>query len=112
MHVTLRARANIPSLRLQKTFAAVQDAIGHSSMSHFRILHFSVQSDHLHLIVEADDTSALSTGIGALKIRIARGINRALPRRGVVWAYRFHARALRTPREVRAGLIYFLKNWK
>jgi REP element-mobilizing transposase RayT len=112
VHVTLRTRASIPSLRLQKTFAAVQDAIGHSSTACYRILHFSVQSDHLHLIVEAADTIALSIGIGALKIRIARGINRALSRCGVVWADRFDARVLRTPREVRAGLIYVLQNWK
>ena len=112
VHVTLRTRASIPSLRLQRTFAIVQDAIARASTSRFRILHFSVQNDHMHLIVEAEDTNALSSGIGALKIRIARGINRAISRRGVIWADRYHARALRTPREVRFGLIYVLQNWK
>jgi hypothetical protein len=76
------------------------------------VLQFSVQSDHIHLIVEADDTFTLSRGVGALKIRAARSVNRALARRGTVWADRYHARALRTPREVRAGFVYVLQNWK
>jgi hypothetical protein len=76
------------------------------------VLHFSVQDDHVHLIVEADGTLPLSRGIGALKIRAARAINRVLGRHGAIWADRYHARALRTPSEVRAGLIYVLHNWK
>jgi REP element-mobilizing transposase RayT len=112
VHVTLRARRHIPSLRLERTFAAVRTAIACSSDAAFRVLHFSIQSDHTHLIVEADTSPALSVGIAALKIRAARGINRALGRRGAVWADRYHARALRTPREVRAGLVYVLQNWK
>jgi len=112
VHVTLRARRQIPSLRLERTFAAVRAAIAHSSDAHFRVLHFSIQSDHAHLIVEADSSPTLSLGIAALKIRAARGINRALRRRGAVWADRYHARALRTPREMRAGIVYVLQNWK
>ena len=112
VHVTLRARRHIPSLRLERTFAAVRAALSRSSHAQFRVLHFSVQSDHAHLIVEADSTTALSLGLAALKIRVARGINRALRRRGPVWADRYHARPLRTPQEVRAGLVYVLHNWK
>jgi len=93
-------------------FTTVRSALARSSTSTFRVLHFSVQCDHLHLIVEADDTKALALGMGTLKIRIARGINRTLSRRGVVWADRYHARALRTPSEVRAALFYVLQNWK
>jgi hypothetical protein len=97
---------------LQRTFAAAQGAIARSSKLGFRVLHYSVQSDHVHLNVEADDAYALAVGVAALKIRVARGINRALGRRGAVWADRYHARALRTPNEVRAGLVYVLQNWK
>ena len=111
-HVTLRVRKNIPSLRLERTFGAVRTAIARSSSARFRVLHFSAQSDHMHLIVEAEDSHALSIGLAALKIRVARAINRILRRSGAVWADRYHARALRTPREVRAALVYVLQNWK
>jgi hypothetical protein len=73
---------------------------------------FSVQSDHLHLIVEAGDGGALSSGVRGLAIRLARAINRALRRCGRVWADRYHARALSTPRAVRHALVYVLMNFK
>jgi hypothetical protein len=71
-----------------------------------------VQADHLHLVVEADEPTGLSRGIQGLAIRAARAINRALGRRGRVWADRFHAHALKTPREVRNALVYVLNNFR
>ena len=69
-----------------------------------------MQADHLHLLVEATDSRALSRGIQGFAIRAAKAVNRTLRRRGTVWADRFHARALRTPREVRHALVYVLTN--
>src|SRR5262249_22714935 len=74
--------------------------------------HFSVQSDHIHLLVEADEPAALVRGMQGLAIRVAKSVNRALKRCGAVWADRFHARTLRTPREVRNALVYVLNNVK
>jgi hypothetical protein len=45
-----------------------------------------------------------------LAVRVARGLNRLWRRVGAVLADRFHARVLRTPREVRAALVYVLQN--
>jgi REP element-mobilizing transposase RayT len=76
----------------------------------FRLVHFSVQGNHLHLIVEALDKRALSRGMQGLAIRLARRINGALGRSGGMFADRYHARALGTPREVRDVLSYVLLN--
>ena len=67
-------------------------------------------TDHLHLIVEADDRATLARGVRGLAIRVARAVNRALDRRGAVCADRYHARALTSPRAVRHALIYVLMN--
>jgi len=75
-------------------------------------VHFSVQSDHLHLIVEAADKEAMSRGVWGLAVRLARAVNRALGRRGSVWGDRYHVRALRTPREVRSALVCVLQNFR
>lgn len=112
VHVTFRAQPTIPSLRFAKTFEVVRAAIAASSNGRFRTVAFSVQSDHVHAIVEADDKRSLSIGVAGLKIRAARALNRALEREGAVWAGKYHARVLRTPKEVRATLIYVLQNWK
>jgi putative transposase len=112
VHVTLRGQQDLPSLRGGRTFGAVRSALAAASHGTFRILHFSVQRDHLHLLVEADRRAGLRSGIQGLAIRLARAINRALGRRGRVWADRHHARSLASPREVRNALVYVLQNWK
>ena len=54
MHVTLRAVAAIRCLRSNRAFPAVRHALAVSSRADFRIVEFSVQDDHVHLIAEAD----------------------------------------------------------
>ena len=117
VHATMRARWGLPPFREQALFGAIRDAIREASRSRtvgdaFRVLHFSVQRDHLHLIVEATDGSALARGMQGLGVRVARAINRVLDTSGGVFADRFHARELRTPREVRNALVYVLMNFK
>ena len=101
VHVTLRSTSAVRCLRSARAFPAVRRALAVASHAGFRILHFSVQDDHLHLIVEADDRRALGRGLRGLAIRVARAVNRALGRRGRVWDERYHARALTTPRAMR-----------
>ncbi len=93
-------------------FFDVRRALAKASRAWFRVLHFSVQSNHLHLMLEARDKAHLTKGKRGLAIRVALSVNRVLRRRGKVWSDRYHARALRTPREVRHGLVYVLANWK
>jgi putative transposase len=72
---------------------------------------FSVQGNHIHLIVEAESKHALSRGMQGLAIRLAKGVNRASNRKGRVFADRYHAHILRTPAEVRNAVRYVCKNW-
>src|SRR5436190_22488396 len=51
VHVTMRARRNVPSLRSQVAFLSARKALSEASGDDFRILHFSFQVDHLHLLV-------------------------------------------------------------
>jgi putative transposase len=92
-------------------FDAVRSALAASSHTHFRLLQFSVQADHLHLLVEADRADGLARGCQGLAVRVAKAVNRVLGRRGSVWGDRYHARRLTTPREMRAALVYVLQNW-
>ena len=82
----------------------------------FRVVHYSMQRNHVHLIVEAAGKQALGRGMKSVTIRLARAVNRVLARTGPVLLGRYHVRALRTPREVRNALAYVLlnarKHWK
>jgi len=117
VHVTLRAREGLPPLRDRAIFPEMREAIRAASRSPavgsgFRVVQFSVQDDHVHLIVEAHDADDLGRGVQGLAIRLARAINRVLVASGKVWGDRYHARDLRTPREVRAAIVYVLMNAK
>jgi REP element-mobilizing transposase RayT len=112
VHVTLRGRRGLPSFRSERLFEGIRKAIAAASRGSFQVVHFSVQSDHLHLLVEAEDTVTLSSGAQGLAVRAARAINKVIGRQGAVWGDRYHARALSTPREVRHGLVYVLMNVK
>ncbi len=113
VHVTLKLKSGLPSLRREAEYAALRAAFAAGcSRDGFRLVQYSVQRDHLHLMVEARGREALSRGMQGLTIRIARGLNRLWSRTGKVFADRFHDRILKTPREVRRVLAYLLHNAK
>lgn len=112
MHVTLRARRGLPPFRERVLFRAIRARIAAASGDAFRVVQFSVQDNHVHLLVEAEDGRTLARGVQGLAIRIARGLNGLLGVRGRVWGDRFHSRELTTPRAVRNALVYVLMNAK
>jgi len=112
VHVTIRVLPEISSLRHARASGVVRRAIAVSSNASFRIVQYSVQNDHVHLIVEADSKPSLSSGIAGLRIRVAKALNQLFLRKGAVWSGNYHARALRTPQETRAAFLYVLQNWK
>jgi REP-associated tyrosine transposase len=93
-------------------FSALQDAIGRASRAEFRVVDFSAQDDHLHLIIEAQTAEALSSGARGLSIRLARAINKVCHRQGPVWGDRYHTHTLKTPRETRHAFVYVLMNFR
>ena len=109
-HVTWRLVAGLSSLRRDSRMTVIRAAIKLSHSDTFRVVEFSVQSNHLHLVVEATNTVARSRGLQGLAVRLARGLNAKLGRAGKLLATRFHARILKTPREVRNVLRYVLLN--
>jgi REP element-mobilizing transposase RayT len=102
----LRSQHVLPTLRL-----AIAGA-NRRAADRFRITHSSIQYDHIHLIVEASDKPALSSGMRSVAIRMARLVNALVRRRGRFWADRWHGRALTTPRQVRTALVYVLANFR
>ena len=113
LHVTMRAVRGLPSFRAQTLFAAFERAVRRTRREDFRVVEFSVQDDHLHLIVEADDNVALARGMKSFSVRANRLFNAALGRgRGRVWRDRYHRRDLTSAGQVRNALVYCLSNYK
>src|SRR6185436_345163 len=75
-----------------------------------RLIHFSIQSNHIHMIVEANDNRSLWRGMQGLGVRIAKRLNRLWGRKGKVFADRYHSHVMHSPREVRNAIAYTLNN--
>jgi putative transposase len=111
VHVTWRMRAHVWNLRSGRCFSALSRAfLAGGAKFGFRLVHYSVQGNHIHLMVEATDERALSRGMKGLGVRIARGLNRVMGRKGSVLADRYHAHILRTPSQVARVRNYLRTN--
>ena len=111
LHVTTKFVKRLPSLRdselwphLVKCFHLAREREG------FRVCHFSVQVNHVHAIVEADDRDRLARGMRGLNGRLAKCLNRRWGTRRRLVADRFHSRSLRAPRETRNAIAYVICN--
>ena len=109
MHVTLRVVEGVPSLRRRRPAELVEDVFREERQGKgFRLVHYAIRSNHLHLVCEADEQQALSRGVQRLAARIARGLNRLLRRTGRFFRDRFHNRVIRSPRQARNLLAHVL----
>ena len=109
--VTIRVRRDVPSLRTLRLIREVERLLRSSAVrGDFRVVQYSIQNDHAHLLIEATSATALTCGMKSIAARLARAVNRIFNRRGAVLDGRYHHRRLATPREVRAALAYVLLN--
>ncbi|MEZ4442662.1 MAG: transposase [Polyangiaceae bacterium] len=110
VHVTLRCVAGLPSLRRRPTQRLIEAIFAEENRKGFRLTHYSIQSNHLHLIAEGNDTTSLSRGIQRIASRIARTLNQRFARRGRLFRERFDGKVLTSPKQVRNALRYVLLN--
>src|SRR5262245_4637114 len=111
IHVTVRVRPGLPSLRTAALVHEFRRSLAEACHRHvFRVVHYSIQLDHMHMLVEADGNQALAAGMKSIGARLARAVNRVFARSGPVLDGRFHHRVLRTPLEVQRALAYVLDN--
>jgi REP element-mobilizing transposase RayT len=113
LHVTVRMRKHVYNLRSRRCFTQLARAFsGGRDRFGFRLVHFAVLGNHIHLLCEAEEARALGRGMKGLGVRIARRLNKIMNKRGAVLADRYHSRMLTTPAEVRRALVYLRDNAK
>ncbi len=121
VHVVLPVSHEVGRLRRRSAYQALRGAMVTTLPRHaFRIVHISIQHNHVHLLVEADDERALARGMQGFEISAARRLNQAItrdrrlarPHRGQVFLSRYHVTVIRTPRQARHALCYVINNWR
>jgi REP element-mobilizing transposase RayT len=138
IHVVLRVHGDLGNLRKRHMYKGLREAtiavakreLNYAEDGAFRIVHISIQHNHVHLLVEADNKRALSRGMQSFQISAAKHLNRAVSvksiargsakfreamanrRRGSVFPERYHQEIIKTPKQARHTLAYVLNNWR
>jgi REP element-mobilizing transposase RayT len=120
VHVTLRAVSAVGNLRRRSVYQAIREAtLTTARREDFRICHLSIQHNHVHLLVEANDKHALASGMQGFQISAAKHLNAAISkgkpggrRRGTVFPDRYHAEIIKSPTQARNAISYALNNFR
>ena len=113
VHVTMKVAKDVRGLRGRRKYKAVEAALWAAARNEDGLLcDFSVQNDHLHLVMDAANSKAMRSAVSGLAIRVAKAINALCGRKGRVFDDRYHARVLRTPTEVRRVRHYVRDNFR
>lgn len=112
-HVTLNVRPELTSLRTKRRVQVIRRAfVAACAGDGFRIIDWSIQGTHLHVIIESDSSAQLSRGMQGFSIRVAKGLNGLAGRKGPVFRERYHVRVLASPTEVRNCRAYVINNFR
>jgi REP element-mobilizing transposase RayT len=112
VHVVMRA-TTVGRLRQGRIYRVTRRVlVRYLGRDDFRVVHLSIQANHIHLLVEAADRAALTRGMHSLSITLAKAINRDLGRLGEVFVHRYHDTQITTARQARNALAYVLNNWR
>ncbi len=110
-HVTVRMLPRVWNMRSRRCFGVIKRAMWSASERFgFRVVHYAVMGNHIHLLVEADGKRSLSRGMQGLNIRVAKALNRVMGRHGQVLSDHYHAEILLTPTQTKRARQYLLNN--
>ena len=112
INVTQRLVDGLPNIRTSRMMYAFARAVELAKRFGLSVVHFDIQPNHIHLVVEAASKEILSRGMRSLWTSLAIAIKRVcgLIGRGKVFKGRYHARILKTPTEVKRALRYVIFN--
>ncbi len=102
MHVNFKYRLPV---RNKETLKLLKRSIQNARKHGLRVMQYSFQKNHIHLILEAESNPVLTKGMRSLTITFAKGL-----KQGRIQLERYHLHVLRTAREVKHAVHYVLFN--
>ncbi len=110
LHIVIKLKEGVATLRKKDCYKLFRDSVKEAAAYGINVVHFSVQSNHVHLLAESRSRSLLASGMKSLTIRLAKGINSIHGTIGKIFIDRFYLHVLKTPTEVKEALTYIFKN--
>ena len=111
LHVNLRVRDGLPSLRRGPEHQTLRKVLARCrERKSFRVVHYVILFNHVHFIIEGACREDIARGMGGLLTSLARQLNKLWGLKGKVFEARYHDHVLRSPTETRNALAYVLEN--
>lgn len=110
LHLTIKINREKAGLKNKSVLKTLHDSIKKARLIGLRIIHYTLEYDHVHLLVEADNNEILGRGMQSFGISFSKGINKIKKLKGQVFKTRYHFRKLKTPKEIKNAINYILGN--
>lgn len=102
IHINFKYNAQI---RSDETMKVLRRSFQHAYMKGLNVTHFTLQSNHIHLIAETNHNKALNSGMRSITATLNHNF-----KKGKIQTERYHLHVLKTPTEVRNAIQYVLNN--
>jgi len=110
LHLTIKVQRNKDEIKNKSVLKLLKHAILRARFQGLKVLHYSLEYDHVHLLIEADNNHILGKGMQAFGVTMAKGINRLKRLKGAVYKHRYHFRQISSPRQLKSVMNYIFTN--
>jgi REP element-mobilizing transposase RayT len=110
LHLTIKVRENKADIKNKQILKALHHSIKRARMKRLKIVHYTLEYNHIHLLVEAEIKQLVHQGMQAFGISLAKKINTIKRLKGTVYKHRYHLRKINSPRDLKNVLHYIFNN--
>lgn len=110
LHLTIKVRENKADIKSKRLLKSLHHAIKRARLMKLRVIHYTLEYNHVHILVEADNHQRLHKGMQAFGISFSKAINRSKRMKGTVYKHRYHFRQICSSRELKNVLHYIFHN--
>jgi len=110
LHLTIKVKKIKAEIKNKAVLNLLKRAISNARKQGLIIIHYTLEYDHINLLIEADNNSTLAKGMQSLGVTLSKGINRLKKLKGAVYKHRYHFRQISSPSELKKVMSYIFNN--
>ena len=109
-HITIKVREDKSDLQNKMILKALHHAIMKARAKSLKVIHYTLEYNHIHMLVEAFNQEQLSNCMQSFGVTLAKMINKVKFKKGGVYKHRYHLRRLISVMELKNVLKYIFNN--
>jgi len=110
LHLTVKIKRIKADLKNKSILSILKKAILNTRKQGLRVIHYSLEFDHVHLLIEAENNLILAKGMQSFGVTFSKAINRLRKLKGGVYKHRYHFRRIVGARQLKNVLNYIFSN--